>query len=343
MGSLWSGIMHASTLFKVGMYCAAIAVCTLLFAKFGSPSTKDPKAAVLWSTCDKLTSLSYPLEDGRYGVGWDDCHLAVFLGLCLLGIRSLMGACIWFPLAKSVGIEPTKFELQGWQFSYYLCSWPWGFYLYYHSEYFLDNDPLFRGFPMLQMDPMFKLFYLTQTAFWIQMVAVTVSAEKEKDFWQMMAHHFVAIGLTVTSYYMGYAKVGHLILVNQDTADILLPFAKMLRYAKFTMFDIEMCDVVFAAFAVVWIITRHGVYFWIISHIYWHAVPTLREEGTLGSPYGSEAAINIFLVALGILQGLLLFWLVHLLKAVYAAIFVGTSNIEISTDNYDDRKERKEK
>ena len=55
---------------------------------------------------------------------------------------------------------------------------------------------------MLQMDPMFKLFYLAQIAFWIQMVAVTVSAEKEKDFWQMIAHHFVAIGLTVTSYYM---------------------------------------------------------------------------------------------------------------------------------------------
>ena len=143
--------------------------------------------------------------------------------------------------------------------------------------------------------------------------------------------------------WQGYAKVGHLILVNQDTADILLPFAKMLRYAKITSFGIEMCDVAFIAFTVVWIVTRHGVYFWIISHIYWHAVPTLREEGTLGSPYGSQAAINIFLVALGILQGLLLFWLMHLLKAVYAAIFVGTSNIEISTDNYDDRKERKEK
>merc|ERR1712166_1569108 len=108
----------------------------------------------------------------------------VFLGLCLLGVRSVMGSCIWMPLANSYGIDRTKFELQGWQFSYYMLSWPWGFYLYFHSEYYLDNDPLFQDFPVLEMTGVFKLFYLVQIAFWIQMVAVTATAEAEKDFWQ---------------------------------------------------------------------------------------------------------------------------------------------------------------
>lgn len=57
------------------------------------------------------------------------------------------------------------------------------------------------------------------------------------------------------SYFMGYAKVGHLILVEQDFADIFLPLAKMLRYAKCT----TLCDITFALFALAWIPTRHGV------------------------------------------------------------------------------------
>merc|ERR1711998_353880 len=124
-----------------------------------------------------------------------------------------------------------------------------------------------------------------------------------------MAHHFITIGMLTCSYFMGYAKVGHLILVEQDFADIFLPLAKMLRYAKCT----TLCDITFALFALAWIPTRHGVFFWVYSHIWTEAIPTFHREGTYGTGYATEQVINGFLLALGLFQCLLLFWLKALL------------------------------
>lgn len=134
-----------------------------------------------------------------------------------------------------------------------------------------------------------------------------------------------------------YAKVGHVILVEQDFADILLPLAKMFRYAKWT----QCCDATFAIFALAWIPTRHGVFFWIYFHIYNDAIATFKREGTYGlHPYANEIAINSFLVVLGVFQCLLLFWLKALLGAVYEALVGGKSatEVDISTDHGGDDK-----
>ena len=47
----------------------------------------------------------------------------------------------------------------------------------------------------------------------------------------MMAHHFITIGLSGSSYFFGYLYAGHVVLVEQDLADIFLPLAKIFKYA----------------------------------------------------------------------------------------------------------------
>eukprot|EP00658_Telonema_sp_P-2_P010548 TRINITY_DN13979_c0_g1_i2.p1 TRINITY_DN13979_c0_g1~~TRINITY_DN13979_c0_g1_i2.p1 ORF type:complete len:235 (-),score=46.05 TRINITY_DN13979_c0_g1_i2:349-1053(-) len=221
----------------------------------------------------------------------------------------------------------------GWQFSYYACTIPWGLQLYCDSPYFLNHAPILTDFPVLALAGAFKLYFLMQLAFWIQMLAVTWTEPWEKDFPQMMVHHVLAIGMCAISYAIGHVRGGHIIFVILDPADALLPLAKMLRYSGLE----TLCDGAFALFAVVWIITRHGLYLHYLYFLYTQGLDIMSERA---GPRSAEV-VSWFLVVLGLLQCLLLFWLYHLLVAVKAAICGGSaSEMEITTDVVDDRADR---
>ena len=73
-----------------------------------------------------------------------------------------------------------------WQFSYYTTIWIWGFIEYYNSDYFLDMPAMWDAYPQNKHTFSFKIYYLFQLSFWMQMVFVTL-IEK----WQKAAFHFI--------------------------------------------------------------------------------------------------------------------------------------------------------
>lgn len=75
---------------------------------------------------------------------------------------------------------------------------------------------------------------------------------KRKDFWQMFIHHILTLLLISLSWVCNIHRVGSLILIVHDAADVLLEAAKALKYAKRQ----KSCDIVFGIFTVVWIVTR---------------------------------------------------------------------------------------
>ena len=81
------------------------------------------------------------------------------------------------------------------------------------------------------------------------------------------------------AYGLGVLTVTHAILVEQDFADIFLPAAKLCNYiaagtsARERTFQ-TVADILFAAFAVAWIPTRHGV----LPMIY-YSIVTEAEDG----------------------------------------------------------------
>lgn len=84
---------------------------------------------------------------------------------------------------------------------------------------------------------------------------------KRKDFWEMLAHHFVTIILLVLSWTCNLVRAGSLVLVIHDCADIFLESAKMMKYIKWQ----RTCDVLFGIFTITWIGTRLVVYpFWVL-------------------------------------------------------------------------------
>lgn len=79
---------------------------------------------------------------------------------------------------------------------------------------------------------------------------------KRKDFWQMFVHHIITLLLLSLSWICNLHRVGSLVLVIHDCADIFLEAAKVTKYANYQ----KLCDGIFAIFTVVWIITRMGFY-----------------------------------------------------------------------------------
>lgn len=79
---------------------------------------------------------------------------------------------------------------------------------------------------------------------------------KRKDFWQMFVHHIVTLLLLSLSWICNLHRVGSLVLVIHDCADIFLEAAKITKYANYQ----KLCDAIFAVFTIIWIITRLGFY-----------------------------------------------------------------------------------
>lgn len=79
---------------------------------------------------------------------------------------------------------------------------------------------------------------------------------KRKDFWQMFVHHIITLLLLSLSWICNLHRVGSLVLVIHDCADIFLEAAKVTKYANYQ----KLCDGIFAIFTIIWIITRMGFY-----------------------------------------------------------------------------------
>lgn len=68
-----------------------------------------------------------------------------------------------------------------------------------------------------------KLYYLTQTAFYLHQVLILNAEARRKDHVQMMTHHVITIILVGMSYFYNFTRVGCLIMVLMDYCDIFLP------------------------------------------------------------------------------------------------------------------------
>jgi acyl-CoA-dependent ceramide synthase len=202
------------------------------------------------------------------------------------------------PLAVKLRVSKpktqTRFAEQSYMIIYYTVFWSWGL------KIFINNTPtetngtedllisLWNGFPQLRLQAALKLYYLSQLAFWLQQVAVLHLESRRKDHFQMLLHHVVTIMLLAGSYSYRQWRAGNAILVCMDLVDIILPLAKVLRYAKLQ----RSCDVAFGVFATAWILTRHVLFLAICWSIYQHVNDTTMAYGTYSTATGDPMSPN---------------------------------------------------
>ena len=82
---------------------------------------------------------------------------------------------------------------------------------------------LWTDWPTRELPYITKFYILGQWSFWLQQVLVINIEERRKDYWQMLTHHVVTIGLISTSYAYHFTRIGNLILILMDVVDIFFP------------------------------------------------------------------------------------------------------------------------
>jgi acyl-CoA-dependent ceramide synthase len=107
----------------------------------------------------------------------------------LVVLRKLAMECVFGPLAEQLGVKGSgegdslKFRQQGWVLVYYSVAFTWGLAEIWNSPYWMDVGALWEGYPHTRsMTASFKLYFVCQIAFWLQMVFVTlVEPWRERD------------------------------------------------------------------------------------------------------------------------------------------------------------------
>ncbi|XP_071517911.1 ceramide synthase 6 isoform X7 [Panulirus ornatus] len=155
----------------------------------------------------------------------------------------------------------TKFMECAWQCTHYTFIFVYGLYVMSGKPWLWDIRHCWYDYPNHSVDDDVWWYYMISLSFYWSMTFTHFFEVKRKDFWQMFFHHLVTIALITFSWTCNLTRIGTLVLIVHDCADIPLQLAKMSIYSGHKAF----CDAVFAIFAILWIVTRVGIYpIWIL-------------------------------------------------------------------------------
>lgn len=96
----------------------------------------------------------------------------------------------------------------------------------------LNLEAAWVGYPHTHHLWIFKLYFMIQWGFWNTGIFHLTVQPRGKDHAAMVLHHFVLMVLASTCWFANFARIGHLVIIQQDAADVFLPIAKSLNYAK---------------------------------------------------------------------------------------------------------------
>ncbi|KAI5124990.1 hypothetical protein M0805_007415 [Coniferiporia weirii] len=226
-----------------------------------------------------------------------------------------------------------RFAEQGWSMIYYSVQWSFGLYVHWNLPTAPFNpDKVWIGYPHIPLSGPLKIYYLTQTAFYMHQVLVLNAEARRKDHYQMMAHHIITIALMILSYFYNSTRVGCLIMVLMDYCDIFFPLAKMFRYLSLP----KLCDATFTWFLISWFITRHVLFILVIKSAYIDAPRLLPliwapEQGQ----YLTREALLGFIALLVSLQFIQMIWFGMICRVAWRVIS-GQGAEDTRSDDEDD-------
>ncbi|XP_069185623.1 ceramide synthase 6 [Procambarus clarkii] len=228
----------------------------------------------------------------------------------------------------------TKFMECSWQCTYYTFIFLYGLYVMCGKPWLWDILYCWYDFPNHSVDDDVWWYYMISLSFYWSMTFTHFFEIKRKDFWQMFFHHLVTIALITFSWTCNLTRIGTLVLIVHDCADIPLQLAKMSIYSGHKAF----CDAVFAIFAVLWVITRVGIYpMWILYS-------TAVDAPTIVPMFPAYYIFNSLLFTLLFLH---VYWTYLILRII--AVTITKGNVEDNRSSSDpsefshDEEEKKNK
>ncbi|XP_063697318.1 ceramide synthase 6 [Culicoides brevitarsis] len=139
---------------------------------------------------------------------------------------------------------------------YYTYSFIFGIVVLWDKPWLWNIKECWYSYPHQSISNDVWWYYMISMAFYWSLMASQFFDVRRKDFWQMFIHHIITIALIAFSWICNLHRVGSLVLVVHDCADIFLEAAKLTKYAQYQ----KICDAIFAIFILVWVVTRLGMY-----------------------------------------------------------------------------------
>ncbi|XP_040566167.1 ceramide synthase 6 [Lepeophtheirus salmonis] len=216
----------------------------------------------------------------------------------------------WFRMRRGADKSKLldKFSETGWVCLYYTCVYIFGLSIMLKKSWIWDIRNCWYHYPHHLIDTDIWWYYMVELSFYWSLLFSQFYDVKRKDFWEMFIHHLTTIALMGFSWTCNLTRVGTLVLIIHDIADIFLGLAKLCKYAKYHV----VCDILFVCFAIVWIVTRIGIYpCWILY------------STTIEAPQILEMfpAYYIFNILLSVLLVLNVTWTYFILKIIHQSVF----------------------
>ncbi|XP_060611650.2 ceramide synthase 3 isoform X2 [Anolis sagrei] len=225
----------------------------------------------------------------------------------------------WFRRRRNLEI-PTlhkKFQEACWRFVFYTTSFTAGIIFLYDKPWFHDIWLVWLNYPFHSVLPSQYWYYMLEMSFYWSLLFTLGIDTKRKDFKAHVVHHFAALGLMFCSWSANYIRLGTLVMIVHDFADIWLEAAKMFNYARWE----NTCSVLFVIFSIAFFITRLILFpFWILRATLYY--PSLYTDVLV-------PAYFFFNIQLLILQGLHIYWGYLVFNILKKFIFVKVLRIPI--------------
>lgn len=231
----------------------------------------------------------------------------------------------WFKKRKFVDKPTTiiRFSESAWRCTFYTFVFIYGLWALYDKPWTYDSAYCLADYPHHSVTPEIWWYYNIELGFYLSLMMSQFFDVRLNDFWQMFTHHIATVLLLCFSWACNLHRIGSLVLIIHDFADIPMEGAKITRYMRTS----KLSSLVFFIFVICWVVSR--LYFLPTRVIYYSAFYAL-------SMFPKFPAYYIFNGLLCLLQILHVFWTCLIARIAYNAIFVdGVRDLRESDDEYD--------
>ncbi|XP_028988295.1 ceramide synthase 2-like [Betta splendens] len=238
----------------------------------------------------------------------------------------------WFRLRRNQDrpCRSKKFAEAAWRFVFYLTAFLAGLRSLIDKPWFWDLRECWKQYPVQPMHRAHYWYYMLELGFYGSLLLRISADVRRKDFKEQVLHHLATTSLLGFSYCANYVRIGTVVMLLHDSADVLLESAKMFNYGTGWK---KTCDALFVAFAAVFLVTRLVIFPSKVIHT------TLVLSMDFFQPFFGYYLFNALLM---VLQALHVFWAALILRMVYKFLKGELQKDERSDDESETEQEEDE-
>jgi len=222
-----------------------------------------------------------------------------------------------------------KFAESGWRWTSYTFLFLYGATVLSNKTWLWKVVDCWVNYPHHNLENDIWWYYMLELSLNLSLaISILIFDIRRKDFFMMLFHHLMTVLLISLSWTLNFFKVGTLVMLCHDAADVWLESAKMCRYAGYR----KASEILFAFFALSWIVLRLGYYPTIVLHSITVEAPQIVQY------FG---AYHIFMIMLSLLLVLNIQWSYFIMKVAYVALYtpkgVEDARSDSDSDDVDDQ------